>query len=78
MGTDGFILTWDSTRTLAADIWASNFRDDPMSETAGQRYRQMILAKGGSVDELDMIRAFLGRAPSAAAYLQDLGVDPAQ
>ncbi|PYI09732.1 zincin [Aspergillus sclerotiicarbonarius CBS 121057] len=65
------------TRTLAADIWASNFRDDPMSEPAGLRYRQMILAKGGSVDELELLREFLGRAPSAEAYLQDLGVDPA-
>ncbi|RAK95973.1 M3 family metallopeptidase [Aspergillus ibericus CBS 121593] len=65
------------TRTLAADIWAFNFRNDPMSEEAGLRYRRMILAKGGSVDEFELLREFLGRVPSAEAYLQDLGVDPA-
>ncbi|GKZ37191.1 hypothetical protein AbraIFM66950_008614 [Aspergillus brasiliensis] len=62
------------TRTLAADIWTSNFRNDPMSAEAGLRYRQMILANGGSRDELKMLGAFLGRSPSPEAYLGDLGV----
>ncbi|PWY96132.1 zincin [Aspergillus sclerotioniger CBS 115572] len=77
-GQEANYFSYLYTRTLAAEIWASNFRDDPMSAKAGQRYREIILAKGGSVDELDMIREFLGRDPSAEAYLQDLGVNQAQ
>lgn len=68
------VLTSTSTRTLAADIWTSNFRAEPMSAEAGLRYRRMILANGGSRDESDMLREFLGRSPSPEAYLRDLGV----
>ncbi|GLA14499.1 hypothetical protein BDQ94DRAFT_147969 [Aspergillus welwitschiae] len=76
-GQEANYFSYLYTRTLAADIWTSNFRDDPMSAEAGLRYRRMILANGGSRDELDMLREFLGRSPSPEAYLRDLGVGEA-
>ncbi|EHA23688.1 hypothetical protein ASPNIDRAFT_180255 [Aspergillus niger ATCC 1015] len=73
-GQEANYFSYLYTRTLAADIWTSNFRDDPMSAEAGLRYRRIVLANGGSRDELDMLREFLGRSPSPEAYLRDLGV----
>ncbi|KAB8213136.1 hypothetical protein BDV33DRAFT_230152 [Aspergillus novoparasiticus] len=51
------------TRTLAADIWSSRFKDSPMSRQAAKRYRQQILNHGG----------IPGEAPTSDTYLQDLG-----
>ncbi|GLA73723.1 hypothetical protein AtubIFM55763_004655 [Aspergillus tubingensis] len=76
-GQEANYFSYLYTRTLAADIWTSNFRDNPMSAEAGLRYRRMILAHGGSRDELEMLREFLGRSPSPEAYLGDLGVGEA-
>ncbi|RAL16577.1 M3 family metallopeptidase [Aspergillus homomorphus CBS 101889] len=61
------------TRMLAADIWASHFRDDPMSREAGLVYRRAILEYGGSRDERGLVVAFLGREPALQAYLSELG-----
>jgi thimet oligopeptidase len=41
---------------------------------AGMQYRQKILARGGTVDAIDMIKDFLGREPSMDAYLEHLGL----
>ncbi|PWY66014.1 zincin [Aspergillus heteromorphus CBS 117.55] len=73
-GQDANYFSYLYTRVLAADIWASHFRDDPMSETAALRYRRMVLEKGGSVDEAGMLRDFLGRVPRADAYFRDFGI----
>lgn len=62
-----------STRILAADMWVSNFHANPMSRDAGIRYRKMILAPGGSQNEMMALKAFLGRSPTLDAYLRDLG-----
>ncbi|KAJ5420928.1 hypothetical protein N7465_003447 [Penicillium sp. CMV-2018d] len=61
------------TRILAADIWLSNFHSKPMSRDAGLRYRKMILAPGGSQNEMTALKEFLGRSPTLDAYLRDLG-----
>jgi thimet oligopeptidase len=41
---------------------------------AGATYRQKILARGGTMDAIDMIKDFLGREPSMDAYLEHLGL----
>lgn len=37
-------------------------------------YRTQILAPGGSRDAAKSLRIFLGRAPTNAAFLEDLGL----
>lgn len=44
-----------------------------MSSDAGLQYRKMILAPGGSQNEMMALKAFLGRSPTLDAYLRDLG-----
>ncbi|MCH8345123.1 MAG: Zn-dependent oligopeptidase [Planctomycetes bacterium] len=41
---------------------------------AGLYYRRKILARGGAVDGLDLVREYLGREPRMDAYLEHLGL----
>ena len=45
-----------------------------MNGTEGKRYRHMVLEKGGSQDEMETLKAFLGREPSGDAFYKDLGL----
>jgi len=42
---------------------------------AGRYYRDKILARGGTVDGMDMVRDYLGREPDMRAFLKHLGLD---
>ena len=50
---------------------------DVMSPDVGASYRREILEMGGSRDAADTLRAFLGREPSNAVFLELLGIGPA-
>ena len=59
-------------------LWAEVYGDDMFSEFArlgitspavGRRYRDEVLATGGSRDAVDHLRAFLGREPNSEAFL---------
>jgi Zn-dependent oligopeptidase len=47
----------------------------PLDEATGQRYRKLILERGGSVDGDVLVRDFLGREPNNAAFLRGLGLE---
>lgn len=64
-------------------LWSHVFGDDmytlfeeagPLSAEVGRRYRETILARGGSVDGQQLVRDFLGREPSNEAFLRGLGL----
>lgn len=42
---------------------------------AGMYYRKKILARGGTMDGLDLVRDYLGREPDMSAYLKHLGLE---
>ncbi len=63
--------------------WAKVYGDDMFSVFAdegilspevGARYRNEVLSRGYSRDAIEHLRAFLGREPSADAYLGNLGL----
>ncbi|NND01299.1 MAG: Zn-dependent oligopeptidase [Acidimicrobiia bacterium] len=65
-------------------LWAQVYGDDMFSvfesqgitsPEVGRRYRDEVLATGGSRDAIDHLRAFLGREPSSEAFLAKLGLD---
>ncbi len=41
----------------------------------GRRYREQILAPGGSSNAAELLRNFLGREPSNEAFLRYLGLE---
>jgi Zn-dependent oligopeptidase len=64
-------------------LWAKVYGDDMFSvfeETGltdpevGRRYREEVLATGGSRDAIEHLRAFLGREPNSEAFLGNLGL----
>ena len=50
----------------------SPFKNDLLDPKVGARYRETILAQGGQVEEMEMVRKFLGRDPSNEAFLAEI------
>lgn len=63
-----------SSQVYASDMFYPFFKDNLMSRTEGRRYRNMILEKGGSEDEMTMLSKYLGRLPNADAFNKELGL----
>lgn len=58
-----------------ADMFSEFERLGVTSPEVGMRYRNEVLATGGSRDAIDHLRAFLGREPNSKAFLRRLGLD---
>lgn len=63
------------SKALAMDMFDSVFKQNPLDDKAGRRYRHMVLEKGGSQEEMVTITEFLGREPSFLAFHKSLGLD---
>jgi oligopeptidase A len=63
---------------LSADAFAAfeeaDFADDEAIATTGRRFRDTVLALGGSQHPMDVFRAFRGREPSVDALLRHNGL----
>ena len=64
-------------------LWALVYAEDMfqrfkelglLSPKAGMYYREKILAKGGTEDEMQMVKDYLGREPSFEPFLKHLGL----
>ncbi|KAF9046329.1 hypothetical protein BJ165DRAFT_1345534 [Panaeolus papilionaceus] len=77
-GYDAGYYGYTYSLVFAADMYRTVFKADPLDPARGQRYRDEILRPGGSREELDSLKAFLGRAPNSDAFLEELfGTVPA-
>ncbi len=63
------------SRVFACDMFQRFKEIGMLSPEAGQYYREKILAKGGTLDGLDLLRGYLGREPDMEPYLEFLGLD---
>lgn len=50
----------------------SAFKHDMLDPKVGMRYRETILSQGGQVEEMEMVRKFLGREPSNEAFFAEI------
>lgn len=66
------------SRIYAADMFATIFKDNPLSPANGKKYRQCILAPGASKDAIELVTDFLGRAPKRDAFFEECGVKEKQ
>jgi Zn-dependent oligopeptidase len=71
-GYDAGYYGYAYSLVFAADMYAEVFKADPLSAEAGKRYRKEILGPGGSRDEIDSLKAFLGREPNANAFIEQI------
>ncbi|QDU68695.1 M3 family metallopeptidase [Engelhardtia mirabilis] len=58
----------------AQDMFTPFADGDLLDPELGQRYRHTVLARGGTVDAIDLVREFLGREPNSDAFLEHLGL----
>jgi thimet oligopeptidase len=45
-----------------------------LSPEAGMYYRKKVLARGGTLDEMALVKDYLGREPNMEAFLEQLGL----
>lgn len=58
----------------AADLFTRFKKEGLLNPKTGMDYRKWILEEGASMEEMDLIKGFLGRAPNNRAFLKDIGV----
>jgi thimet oligopeptidase len=62
------------SKVYAQDMFSRFESEGLLNAAIGRQYRDEVLAPGGSQDELDLVRKFLGREPNDAAFLKSLGL----
>lgn len=65
--------TW--AKVYALDMYSRFSEVGIYDPEVGRKYRDLILAKGNTVDPMTLIEEFLGRAPKIDAYLAFLGIE---
>jgi len=63
------------SKVYAQDMYSVFEKNGVMDKNTGRRYRDIILAKGGSEDELSLVKQFLQREPNQEAFLKSLGLN---
>ncbi len=64
------------SKVYAQDMYSVFKAKGLLNPEIGRRYRTEILEKGSSRDEMDSLKAFLGRAPNEDAFLESIGLKP--
>ena len=74
-GYDAGYYSYLWSRVYGDDMF-TRFEEAGLDEPGvGRDYRRLILERGGALDGDVLVRDFLGREPSAAAFLRHLGLD---
>ncbi len=59
----------------AQDMFSRFEKEGILNPEVGKDYREIILASGSEVDEMEMLRNFLGREPNDEAFVNSLGLE---
>lgn len=62
------------SKVYAADMFTRFAGKNILSKKVGNEYKKWILEKGGSREELELVKGFLGRTPNMRAFLKEIGV----
>jgi thimet oligopeptidase len=62
------------SQVLGDDMYTRFEATGPLDPATGAAYRRTVLERGGTTDPNLMVREFLGRAPSSAAFLRGIGL----
>ena len=78
MGYDAGYYGYLWSKVYAEDMFSRFKAEGVLNTSLGRRYRTEILEKGSSRDEMDSLKAFLGREPNEDAFLESIGLKPAK
>ena len=65
------------SEVYAKDLYSKFKNYGILSKEIGLQYRNWILEKGGSMDELELVKGFLEREPNNEAFIESLGLNEA-
>jgi len=71
-GYDAGYYGYTYSLVFAADMYATVFKPNPLDPARGAKYREAILRPGGSREEDDSLKEFLGRPPNSEAFVREL------
>lgn len=74
-GYDAGYYSYMWSRVYAQDMFSRFEKEGILNPKTGKRYRKWILEKGSSVDELTLVKNFLGRKSNNKAFLKSLGIN---
>ena len=58
------------SKVYSSDVFDQFKKEGIMNKDLGRKYREIIMAPGGSVDSMESLVKFLGRKPSQEAFLK--------
>lgn len=61
------------SRVYAEDMFSRFKKEGVLNPKTGRDYRQWILEKGSSMEEIDLVQGFLKRKPNNKAFLKSIG-----
>ncbi|ATY67372.1 metallopeptidase MepB [Cordyceps militaris] len=73
-GYDAGYYGYMYSEVFSADMYYAAFKADPLDSEQGLRYRHIVLERGGSRPEMDLLKEFLGREPNSDAFFKDIGL----
>jgi len=62
------------SEVYAEDMFTEFEKKGLLNKEIGKKYREWILEAGSSMDEIDLVKGFLGRKPNNKAFLRSIGV----
>lgn len=72
-GYDAGYYSYLWSKVYSEDMFTRFAKEGIMNTKTGRDYRQWILEKGSSVEEIDLVREFLGREPNNKAFIKSIG-----
>ncbi|EKD18132.1 uncharacterized protein L3040_007689 [Drepanopeziza brunnea f. sp. 'multigermtubi'] len=67
-GYDAGYYTYVISSVYSSDLYQTKFASNPMDGEEGRKYRKVILNRGGSRPEMELLEEYLGRKPNGAAF----------
>ncbi|VAW11974.1 Thimet oligopeptidase [hydrothermal vent metagenome] len=74
MGYDAGYYGYMWSKVFASDMFTKFQKNGLLDKKIGDRYKKWILEKGSSMDEMELLKKFLGRKPSNKAFLKEIGL----